>query len=47
MLKELNLSKGIGIDFSAKAIRVANFNSKKLNLLYRSKFKVFDIKDFI
>ena len=46
MLKELNLSKGIGIDISAKAIRVANINSKKLNLLYRSKFKVFDIRDF-
>ena len=46
ILKELNLSKGIGIDISAKAIQIANINSKKFNLYNRSKFKVFDINDF-
>ena len=46
ILKELNLSKGIGIDISAKAIQIAYINSKKLNLHNRSKFKVFDINDF-
>ena len=46
ILKELNLSRGIGIDVSAKAIQTAKMNSKKLNLLYRSKFKVFDINEF-
>ena len=46
ILKELNLSRGIGIDVSAKAIQTAKMNSKKLNLLHRSKFKVFDINEF-
>ena len=46
ILKELNLSKGIGIDISAKAIQIAYINSKKFNLYNRSKFKVFDINDF-
>ena len=46
ILKELNLSRGIGIDVSAKAIQTAKMNSKKLNLMYRSKFKVFDINEF-
>jgi len=46
ILKELNLSRGIGIDVSAKAIQTAKMNSKKLNLFYRSKFKVFDINEF-
>ena len=46
ILKELNLSKGIGIDISAKAIQIAYINSKKFNLHNRSKFKVFDINDF-
>jgi len=46
ILKELNFSKGIGIDISDKAILTANKNANKLNLLNRSKFKVFDIAEF-
>ena len=46
ILKELKYSKGMGIDISARAIKIAKLNSKKLNLLYRSKFKVFDISKF-
>ena len=46
ILKELNYSRGIGIDISAKAVQTAIINSKKLNLFNRSKFKVFDINKF-
>jgi release factor glutamine methyltransferase len=46
ILKELSLSRGIGIDISAKAIQTAKLNSKNLNLSLRSKFKVFDLKSF-
>ena len=46
ILKELVHSRGIGIDVSSKAIEIAQFNSKSLNLFYRSKFKVFDINKF-
>ena len=46
ILKELNLSRGIGIDISAKAIQIAKANSKNLNLFYRSKFKVIDLSKF-
>ena len=46
ILKELKNSRGQGIDISAKAIQTAITNSKKLNLSYRSKFKVFDINKF-
>ena len=46
LLKELNLSKGVGIDISSKALKVAKLNSKKLNLLNRSEFKFFDINNF-
>ena len=46
ILKELNFSTGIGIDISVKAILTANRNANKLNLLNRSKFKVFDINEF-
>ena len=46
ILKELNLSRGVGIDNSAKAIKIAQINSKNLNLFCRSKFKVFDIDKF-
>ena len=46
ILKELKNSRGIGIDISAKAVQTAILNSKKLNLFYRSKFKVFDINKF-
>ena len=46
ILKELNFSRGVGIDISAKAIRIAKINSKKLNLANRSNFKVFDLRKF-
>ena len=46
ILKELNSSRGIGIDISAKAIQIAKINSKNLNLINRSKFKVFDLSKF-
>jgi len=46
ILKELNLSRGIGIDISAKAIQIAKLNSKNLYLSHRSEFKVFDLNKF-
>ena len=46
ILKELNFSRGIGIDVSPKAIQMAIVNSKNLNLFYRSKFKVIDLSKF-
>ena len=46
ILKELQFSRGIGIDISAKAIKIAKENSKNLNLLNRSKFKIFDLNSF-
>ena len=46
ILKELVNSRGIGIDISSKAIKIAKINSKNLNLLLRSQFKVFDITKF-
>ena len=46
ILKELNYSRGIGIDISKGAIKTAKVNSKKLNLMHRSKFKVVDISKF-
>ena len=46
VLKELSLSRGIGIDISTKAIHTAKTNSKNLNLSHRSKFKVFDMCKF-
>ena len=46
ILKELQFSRGIGIDISDKAIKIAKENSKNLNLLNRSKFKTFDINSF-
>ena len=46
LLKELSLARGIGIDISSKAVKIAKLNSKKLNLFYRTKFKVVDIDNF-
>tara|TARA_Y100001960_G_scaffold327696_1_gene414761 strand:- start:440 stop:1288 length:849 start_codon:yes stop_codon:yes gene_type:complete len=46
ILKELNLSRGIGIDISTKSVQTAKKNSKNLNLSNRAKFKVFDFKEF-
>ncbi len=46
ILKELTLSRGIGLDFSKKAINIAKINSKKLNLENRAKFIVADLIKF-
>jgi len=46
ILKELNLSKGIGIDILPKAVQIAKKNSQSLNLSNRTKFKVFDLSKF-
>ena len=46
LLKELKYSRGVGIDVSANALKIAKENSKNLNLLNRSKFKIFDINKF-
>jgi len=46
ILKELKYSRGIGIDISKNAIQTAKLNSKNLNLINRSKFKVFDLNNF-
>ncbi len=46
ILKELNLSRGIGIDISSKAIEIAVINSNNLNLNNRAKFKIFDLNEY-
>ena len=46
ILKELNFSRGTGIDISSKAIETAKINSKNLNLFSRTKFKVFDLNKY-
>ena len=46
ILKELGSSRGIGIDISAKAIAIARINSKRLDLMNRSKFMVFNLDEF-
>jgi len=46
ILKELNFSRGTGIDISSKAIEAAKINSKNLNLFSRAKFKVFDLNKY-
>ena len=46
ILKELVYSRGVGIDISTRAIKIAQINSKNLNLFHQSKFKVFDISKF-
>ena len=46
ILKELNCSRGTGIDISPKAIKTAKKNSANLNLASRSKFRVFDLNNF-
>ena len=45
ILKELKFSIGTGIDISKKAIKMANENSKKLELHHRSKFKTIDLNN--
>ena len=46
ILKELKFSRGTGIDISAKAIQAAKVNSKNLNLLNRSRFKICDLNKY-
>jgi len=46
ILKELNLSRGIGIDISAKAIKIAITNSRNLNLNNKARFKIFDLNKY-
>ena len=46
ILKELNFSRGTGIDISSKAIETAKANSKNLNLGNRTKFRVFDLNKY-
>jgi release factor glutamine methyltransferase len=46
ILKELKNSRGIGIDISLKAIKVAKINSKKLDLNYRSRFINIDLNKY-
>ncbi len=46
ILKELNRSRGIGIDISKKAVQIAKINSKNFNLMHRSKFKVCNLENY-
>ena len=46
LLSELKEAKGIGIDISSKAIITAISNARKMKLLNRSRFKVFNFKNF-
>ena len=46
ILKELTKSYGIGIDKSFRALNIARKNSKKLNLMNRTKFIHCDIDNF-
>ena len=46
ILKELKNSYGIGIDKSFRALNIAKKNSKKLNLLRRTKFILCDVDNF-
>ena len=46
ILKELKNSYGIGIDKSFRALNIAKKNSKKLNLLRRTKFIHCDVDNF-
>jgi len=46
LLKELSNSRGVGIDISFQAIKIAKANSKNLNLANRAKFKNFEIDNY-
>ena len=46
LLKELNRSRGIGIDRSSRTLNIAKKNSKILNLMQRVKFIHCDIDNF-
>ena len=46
LVKELSNSRGIGIDISSEAIKIAKANSKNLNLVNKAKFKNFEIDNY-
>ena len=46
ILKELKLSKGVGIDISRQVIKMAKINAKKLSLVNKTVFKVCKIENF-
>jgi len=46
ILKNLNFSRGTGIDISSKAIKVATLNAKKLTLSNRVHFKICDMSNY-
>ncbi len=46
ILKELPFSRGVGIDISPKAIKIAKINCKNLNLTNRARFKVFNLMNY-
>ena len=46
ILKELTKSYGIGIDKSSRALSIARKNSRKLNLMHKTKFIHCDIDNF-
>ena len=46
LLKELRLSRGVGIDISKRAIKTATINSKRLKLHNRSKFRAINFNNF-
>jgi len=46
LLKELYNSRGIGIDISSEAIKIAKINSKNFNLTNRAKFKNSEIDNY-
>ena len=46
IVRELKKSKGIGIDISSKAIKIAKTNSNNLNLSHRAKFYTMSLDKF-
>jgi len=46
ILKELKFSRGLGIDISANAVKIAKINAINFNLNGRSKFKVINLSKF-
>jgi len=46
ILKELTFSKGVGIDISPKAIKMAKKNLSNFNLIHRGRFMIFDFNKF-
>jgi len=46
LLKELYNSRGVGVDISSEAIKIAKANSKNLKLVNRAKFKKFEIDNY-